>query len=240
MGADRLHKRRATDVGPLDGNAGQHRPNDGFPRKHSWLCVWAMTFCCIVGGSTGASAQGRSPEILIQPGMLSADFVSAPEGFPSTSGFNLRFAALVPTASPWWTLILGASVTPYGTTGVTPRSTNTPVLFAGNVFPLLPSKKTGDWFKIELPLLLTYSYGGGGPRNREIYGKDIVLETALQVNVGRKVLRDLGPLFARLSLYLLFDQNLTPNEDPITERTDRFNPFAYYGVTIPIGGRRDE
>ena len=41
----------------------------------------------------------RTPVLLLQPGMLSADFLSAPEGYPATSGFNLRFSTLVPTPS---------------------------------------------------------------------------------------------------------------------------------------------
>jgi hypothetical protein len=193
----------------------------------------------IVGGlcATGAGAQERAPELLLQPGMLSADFVSAPEGFPATSGFNLRFATLVPTSSRWWTLIVGASVTPYGTSGITPRSTNTPVLFIGNVFPGVSARRTGGWLDLQFPVYATYSYGGGGARNREIYGRDVLAEAALQWFVGDKVLRDLGPTFARLRVYLMVNQVLTPNEDLNTGITDRFNPTALYGITIPIGGR---
>lgn len=179
----------------------------------------------------------RRPALLLQPGMLSADFWSPPEGYPATSGFNLRFATVVPTSSRWWTLILGASVTPYGTSGVSVRSTNTPVLFVGNVFPGISSQRTGGWFDLSLPLYLTYSYGGGGERNRQIYGRDIVGEVALQFFVGEKVLGDLGPAFRRLRFYAMMNQLLTPNEDRATGTTDRFNPVALYGITIPIGGR---
>ncbi|MBK9976455.1 MAG: hypothetical protein IPP20_00765 [Gemmatimonadetes bacterium] len=183
---------------------------------------------------------GRTPEFLFQPGMLSADFVSAPEGYPSTSGFNLRFSTLVPTSSKWWTLIVGASVTPYGTSGITPRSTNTPVLFVGNVFPGIAARRTGGWLELQFPFYLTYTYGGGGPRNRAIYGRDFVAEAALQVHVGQKVLRELGPAFARLRLYAMVNQVITPNEDPTSGRTDRFNPMALYGITIPIGRHSTE
>ena len=171
--------------------------------------------------------------------MLSADFLSPPDGYPATSGFNLRFSTLVPTSSKWWTLIVGASVTPYGTSGVTPRSTNTPMLFIGNVFPGVAARRTGGWFDVTFPLYLTYTYGGGGARNSQIYGRDFVAEAALQVYVGHKVLRDLGPGFSRLRLYAMLNQLLTPNEDPSSGKTDRFNPMALYGLTIPIGGRDD-
>lgn len=182
----------------------------------------------------------RPPELRLQPGMLSADFVSAPSGFPATSGFNLRFSTLVPTSSRWWTLIVGASVTPYGTSGVTPRSTNTPMLFIGNVFPGVSARRMGGWLDLQFPVYLTYTYGGGGEHNSQIYGRDFVAEAALQVHVGRKVLRDLGPGFSRLRLYAMLNQVLTPNEDPSSGKTDRFNPMALYGLTIPIGGRDDD
>ncbi len=175
--------------------------------------------------------------LLLQPGMLSADFVSAPEGNPSTSGFNLRFSTVVPSSSKWWTLILGASVTPYGMSGATPRNANTPVLFIGNVFPGIGKAQTGGWFDVQLPLYVTYSYGGGDARNPELYGRDFVGEAALQLYLGEKVLRDLGQTFARLRIYLMLNQVLTPNEDLTTGKTDRFNPMALYGLTIPIGGR---
>ena len=184
------------------------------------------------------AAQDERTVLLLQPGMLSADFISAKEGFPATSGFNLRFATLVPSSSKWWTLIVGASVTPYGTSGITPRSTNTPLLFIGNVFPGIAARRTGGWFDLQFPVYLTYAYGGGGPHNSAIYGRDFVGEAALQWYVGQKVLRELGPAFARVRAYLMVNQVLTPNADVITGKVDRFNPVALYGITIPIGGRR--
>lgn len=174
--------------------------------------------------------------LLLQPGMLSADFLSPPAGATSTTGFNLRAAALAPTGSRWFTFMIGANVTPYGTSGISLHSHNAPTVFAGNVFPILDARKTGGWLSVQAPLLLTYSYGGGGSHNRDLYGKDIVAEAALSVHLGAKVLRDLGGTLARLQVYFVFDQSLTPNEDPVTGKTDRFDPVAQYGFTIPIGG----
>lgn len=214
-----------------------HAPCRAGVTRAAWVAlVGCLTLYPVPGQSQD---RGAGLTLLLQPGMLTADFLSAPDGFPATSGFNLRFATRVPTRSKWWTLLIGASVTPYGTTGITPRSTNTPVLFAGNVVPLLPAGRTGGWLEVELPLLFMYSYGGGGLHNRDIYGRDFVAELAVQANIGPKVLRDLGPVLSKLRVYLLFDQNLTPNKDPNTGNTDRFNPAALYGITIPIGGRRE-
>lgn len=197
----------------------------------------ASVLAGVVLTSAPAAAQDRTPELLLQPGMMSADFLSAPNGYPSTSGFNLRFATIVPTSSKWWTLIVGASVTPYGTSGASPRNANTPVLFIGNVFPGIARERTGGWVDLRFPLYLTYAYGGGGARNRALYGRDFVGEAALQVHIGEKVLRDLGPVFSRLRAYVMLNQVLTPNEDLSTGEVDRFNPVALYGLTIPIGGR---
>lgn len=197
-----------------------------------------LSLIAVIAASRSATAQEAAPVLLLQPGMLSADFISAREGFPATSGFNLRFATLVPSSSKWWTLIVGASVTPYGTSGITPRSTNTPMLFIGNVFPGIASRRTGGWFDVQFPVYVTYTYGGGGPRNSAIYGRDFVGEAALQWYVGQKVLRELGPAFSRLRAYLMVNQVLTPNADVITGKVDRFNPIALYGITIPIGGHR--
>jgi len=183
--------------------------------------------------------QARAMTFLLQPGMLSADFLSPPEGYESTTGFNLRFATLIPTRSRWLTLLVGGSVTPYGTSGISFRNNNTPTLFAGNVFPGFTADRTNGWVSLELPLLLTYAFGGGGSRNQELFGKDIVAEAAFSVHLGRKVLRELGPPLSRLQLYFLIDHLLTPNEDPVTGKVDRFNPVAMYGITIPIGGRRE-
>lgn len=218
------------------------RPRDtasyGVAGTMSRLSLAALAVVALVSiGVEVAGAQERGAVLLLQPGMLSADFASAPAGYPSTSGFNLRFSTIVPTASKWWTLIVGASVTPYGTSGITPRSSNAPVLFIGNIFPGIPARRTGGWFDVQFPAYFTYSYGGGGPHNVALYGRDFVGEAALQLFVGDKMLRDLGPAFSRLRLYLMLNQVLTPNEDPSTGSTDRFSPIALYGITIPVGGR---
>lgn len=204
--------------------------------RRTWTML-AVALASVAVASAAARAQDRALELLLQPGMMSADFLSAPDGYPSTSGFNLRFATIVPTSSPWWTLILGASVTPYGTSGASPRNANTPVLFIGNVFPGIPKGRTGGWVDLQFPVYVTYTYGGGGARNRSLYGRDFVGEAALQVHVGEKVLHELGPAFSRLRAYLMLNQVLTPNEDLTTGEIDRFNPMALYGLTIPIGGR---
>lgn len=179
--------------------------------------------------------RARGPELQVQPGLLSADFLSAPEGVPSTTGFNLRFATRVPTRHRWLLPVVGASVTPEGTSGASQRNTNAPALFAGNVFPLVRAERTAGWLTLELPLLVYHAYGGGGARNPRIYGRDLYVQLAAYVHLGRKALRDLGPGWARFDLYAFVEQNLTPNENTVTGRTDRFNPVALAGVSLTFG-----
>lgn len=183
----------------------------------------------------GAAQPSRGPELLLQPGLLSADFISAPEGVTSTTGFNLRFATRVPTRYRWLTPVIGASVTPEGTSGTSTRNTNAPALFAGNIFPLVGVGRTAGWLTLEAPLLVYHAYGGGGPGNPRIYGRDLYLQLAAYVHLGRKALRELGPGWARFDLYAFIEQNLTPNENTVTGRTDRFNPVALAGVSLAFG-----
>jgi hypothetical protein len=179
----------------------------------------------------------------LQPGMLTADFVSARNVLGSTTGFNARFLVR-PVAGSWcrWCrLRAGVNITPYGMTGPGGREENTPSLFVGHAFPVLASARTAGWLSIEFPLQFHYEFGGGGRRNERLYGRDLFLEAAATVHVGRKLLGGLGPVWSRLTLYLLVDQSLTPNPDLLTGRTDRFNPIALYGLSIPLtadGGAR--
>ena len=129
-------------------------------------------------------------------------------------------------------------MTPYGSTGVSRRNTNTPMLFVGNVFPVLSSAHTAGWLSMDAPLLITYTFGGGGQQNARVYGRDIVLEAAVTVHLGRRLLSGFGGPLSRLRLYGLLDQNLTPNRSFEGTR-DRFNPIAYYGVTFPFGTSRE-
>jgi hypothetical protein len=198
-----------------------------------------QAFILAMACATVAHGQENSGAIvLLQPGMMTGDFVSAPAGEPTTTGFNLRFAGLVPTSARWLTLMVGASVTPYGSSGPSRRNTNTPMLFVGNVFPVLNSTRTGGWLSIDAPLLMTYTFGGGGQHNARVYGRDIALEAAFTVHAGRQLLAGFGGPLARLRLYAVIDQNLTPNKT-FEGKRDRFNPIAYYGLTIPFGTGRE-
>lgn len=187
--------------------------------------------------AAAAGAQAPGPVVSLQPGMATADFVSAPEGEPSTTGFNLRFVATIPGRSRWLALYLGGSVTPYGSSAGSRRNTNTPTLFIGNVFPVFGATRTGGWLSVDAPLLLTYAFGGGGDRNDRIYGKDIAVEMIGTVHAGERLLAGFGGPLARLRVYGILQQSLTPNRGADGTR-DRFNPVAFYGLSLPFGTGR--
>ena len=184
-----------------------------------------------------AVAQSLSPFVLVEAGLLTADFLSAPPNLTATTGFNFRFDALIPTPWPRFTVMLGASLTPYGTSGFGERNTNAPGVFGGVLMPLLNERTTGGWFRVDLPLLWYYSYGGGGEHNREVYGRDIYAEVAVAVPIGTKLLHDLGPGWNQVEAYIRIDQNLTPNRQQVSRRLDRVNPIAMYGVALRFGSR---
>ncbi|MGQ0765273.1 MAG: hypothetical protein ACT4OZ_06370 [Gemmatimonadota bacterium] len=166
--------------------------------------------------------------------MTTVDFVSAEE--PSSTGFNIRFTGLIPTRWSLWTLMLGASVTPYGRSG-TGGNANAPMVFAGNMFPIVGPGNTGGWLRAAMPVLATYTLDGGSDANQKPYGRDLAVELDVSVFVGQKIFEAFGGPLSRIEAYALLHQNLTPNPG-ISGRRDRFNPEAFYGVSLPFGYRR--
>jgi hypothetical protein len=193
---------------------------------------------CVACSTTLAQAKANGPVFLLQPGVQTADFISAPPDQRSSSGFILRFATILTTPQRWVRPVFGASVTPFGASGYTNRNINAPVLFVGNAFPSIGNGVSGGWVRAEGSLLWYYSYGGGGARNRQLYGRDVYLQLAVHLPVGERVLSDLGAFWKGLELFALLDQNLTPNAEPATGGRDYFNPIASYGVTLRFSPRQ--
>ncbi|MEP7344775.1 MAG: hypothetical protein ABI877_05895 [Gemmatimonadaceae bacterium] len=200
--------------------------------------LWSVLSAVIVSWSLTATLRAqdveRTPVFLFQPGLLTTDFISTTASTSST-GFNVRFSTLLPTRSGWLTPVLGVNVTPYGTTGFATAETNAPSVFIGNVFPLVSERQLGGWLRIDAPLLWYWTHDGGGRHNQRLFGHDIYAELAFTSSLGSKLLGDLGPNWKRLEGYLLLDQNLTPNPDRVSTRTDRFNPIALFGLSLRFG-----
>jgi hypothetical protein len=188
-----------------------------------------------IAGTECSAQTERGPVFRFQPGLVAAHFISAPRGSPSATGFNLRFETRLPSGSRWFTPIFGAAVTPYGMSGLGGNNLNAPVLFVGNVFPGITADRTHGWATVDVPVLVYHSYGGGGARNRRLYGQDLFIQLALYLPVGERILKDFGGFWSRTEIYGFLEQNLTPNAQIEGGHPDRFDPTALFGVSIPFG-----
>lgn len=178
----------------------------------------------------------RGPVFQLQPGLQVSDFISVPDETETNSAFSLRFVTRFPTRVSWLMPVIGATFLPYGTTENTIKNTDAPTLFAGNIFTLVPSTRTGGWLSLELPLLITHSPGAGSTGNVRDYGRDLVVAPTLYAHVGARGLSDLGAVWSRLFLYMQLEQNLTPNREILTGQRDFFNPVVSFGASVRIGG----
>jgi hypothetical protein len=178
----------------------------------------------------------QGPVFQLQPGLQVSDFVSVPDETLTNSAFSVRFTTRFPTNLSWLMPVAGAVLLPYGSTQNTIRNTDAPTIFAGNIFTLVTSARTGGWFSIELPLLLAHSPGAGPTGNLRDYGRDLVVVPTVYLHLGARGLSELGSIWSRLNLFAQLEQNLTPNRDPATGDRDFFNPVATFGVSLRIGG----
>lgn len=205
-----------------------------------WRTLTAAALAMLPLGTSKAGAQSSGPIFLLQPGLLSADFVSSDAGLGSTTGFNLRFETRFRTRARWLNPLVGASVMPYGTSGLGGRNLNAPAIFLGNAFPLLRSGRTDGWLTLQLPVLVYHTYGGGSENTSRLYGRDLHVQLAAYLHVGRKTLHEFGPNWIRLDAYAFLEQNLTPNRNPVSRRKDFFNPMALFGLSLSFGDDRAE
>ena len=75
----------------------------------------AMATLLVVTVSAPTRAQSiGSPVFVAEPGIRTVDAISSNNGFGSASGFNVRFATLLPTTWRHVTLVFGAEFLPFG------------------------------------------------------------------------------------------------------------------------------
>ena len=175
----------------------------------------------------------RAPTFAIEPGVITMNAVSSTLNTGSSTGLNLRFVAQFPTRIPWLTVQVGTSFAPLGLSNGM-REFNGPAFFYGPVIMLLPRDRTANWIELTLPVLGTYRLDETGEAER-LYVHDVAIQGGFTVPIGDQLLRDMGGIWQRASLYGLVEQNLTPGRNFATQRVDRFNPMFYYGVSIPLG-----
>lgn len=192
----------------------------------------------LLAASSATAQDSQRMALVVEPGLLTAAAVSAPEGATPLTAFFIRTVVLVGRDSSRLKGLLGVSATPFGFRGSGVRNVNAPNVFVGIQAEFLPARLSDGWISGYLPLLLSYSYRGGRTENTRLYGADIAAEATLIFHVGRKLFSDLGRPWSRLGAYVSAYQNLTPNADATTGERDRFRPDFMYGVSIPLVGSR--
>lgn len=177
------------------------------------------------------------PEFHLDAGLSTADFVSVAEEERSNTAFTFRFSTRFPTHVRWFLPVIGASFTPWGSTGTTERNTDAPTIYVGNVFRLTDT--AGGWLSLELPVLVTHAPGAATSGTARDYGRDLVVQPSAVVHLGARMFGEFGPQWSHLDVFAQAEQNLTPNRDPAGKR-DRFNPMAFIGVAFTLSGPKPD
>lgn len=191
----------------------------------------------VIGASAAAAQEGNarkpmfgSPVFLLQPGIVTANAVSpTDEDADAVHGFNARFATVIPTATPWFSLVAGVQFQPNGLGG---SHNNLPGVFYGGIIPVaLLGNMTQGWISLSIDPLGVY---GLNSRDSNFpYSHEFFLEGAFVVNIGSKMMTGMGP-WSGLGAYLLVDQQITHPAKNIDDDSDYWNPVLLYGLSLPL------
>jgi hypothetical protein len=180
----------------------------------------------------------REPKFVFEPGAITVNAISSPLPTGSSTGLNFRFLAAFSTPVPWLTFDVGTTLAPLGLSNGR-RDRNEPTFFYGPNIMLLPRDRTRNWIEVSMPVLGAYRLDENGEGDR-LYVNDLVVQGAMLVPLGRKLMADMGAFWSRLTLYGIVEQNLTPSRNFTTRKIDHFSPTFQYGVSIPLGGATHE
>ena len=191
----------------------------------------AVSALLLAGAANVAAAQDdptssggsflKPPVFVLQPGILQANVISKPEGTETGDAMpNARFLTLLPTASPYFTLLGGAQW------GIADEDDHGPIIFYGAIIPIPGiTEATQGWLSLSIdPLGVTGGAGGEGT--------NFWLEGAAVLNIGAKMMTN-SP-WKGLGLYFLLDQQITRIPEDANGDKDRFNPVLLYGLSLPI------
>jgi len=165
----------------------------------------------------------KAPVFVLQPGGVTTNAISAPEGLDTQTSFNARFATVLPSASPWFLGVFGAQVATGGHAG-------TPNIFYGGIIPIAAlSSATGGMLNLSIDPLGVTTFGGTN-------GTFFFMEAAFTFQVGRMMFANMSPMWSGLGIYFLIDQQVSgPLPRDEEGNKDRFRPILLYGLNIPLG-----
>jgi hypothetical protein len=163
----------------------------------------------------------KAPVFALQPGILSVNAISGPEGAETDNNLNARFLTLLPTSSPYFTLLGGAQW------GVE-KDGHGPIIFYGAIIPIPGiTEATQGWLSLSVDPLGVTTAGAGRATDTEF-----VLEGAAVLNIGSKMMTN-SP-WRGLGIYALLDQQITGLPEDANGDVDRFSPVLLYGLSLPI------
>lgn len=194
----------------------------------------AVLLCIALARPTQAQLLGE-PTVLLQPGLLTRDAVSAIDDDDAATGFLLRLFVEVPTRWRHLDLLFGTTLAPIGLSNGRGSENAAAFYYGASVVPVRFTQTDG-WFELGIPLLGYFHYDEIGDARR-LFVNDLVAHGSLTLRLGEKMLGDIGGWWSRVSVYAVLEQNLTPGRDPVTARRDRFAPAFHYGLSIPLGSR---
>ena len=164
-----------------------------------------------------------APIFVLQPGLITTNLINPPTVMgvtaESATELNLRFFTLIPTPSKYLALVAGTLWSP------TVDGGGAPVFVYGGAVPLhFIGDRTGGWLTIAPDLIGLYG-PSSDPANPG-WEHNLLVELAILLNVGPKLLPKAPAPISGMSLYVLFSQFLTGPND--------FNPVMQYGISIPL------
>ena len=169
------------------------------------------------------------PSFLLQPSLITTNFVSAPPGAGDrTTDFLARVTTVVPTFTQFLSLVALVQFTPFA--GDPGARANSPVFVYGGIIPIIPPRLTGGWLSISIDPLGVYAPNNGVGDSNSDYKHYFFLEGAAVFQVGAMMFKD-NPAWSGFGIHVLLDQQITG----MGEDADRFNPILIVGATLPLG-----
>lgn len=169
--------------------------------------------------------------------MITRDAVSAPGARDASTGLLFRVMTRVPTAWSHLDLEVGTAFAPIGLSNGRSAENDVAFYYGLQLVPVRTSQTDG-WLELGIPLL-GYFHLAEHDDSKRFFVNDLVVQTSLRLELGPRLMSDMGGVWSRLALYLVAEQNLSPPPDESGDR-DRFRPVFHYGLSIPIGGRSSD